>query len=171
MIDFFCSLYHTEAPRTDKRFGINDGAEKHESGKKYAYTVIDGNENSWNAVVDNSTCRTITFIPIDHNIEAKDADGNQISMCDGLLYSDKRIIVFVELKDRKADFIKEGLAQLKSTLKVFLEGNDLKSYHRRYAYISNRSHPQFKYSHKVVMQQFRNETGVRLLIQKEINIQ
>ena len=38
------------------------------------------------------------------------------------------------------------------------------------AFLANKKHPQFKYSHKQRMQEFKRDSGVRLIIENKIKV-
>lgn len=162
-IDFFDADVFRESPRVDRIFGINDAVEEgQEDGK--AYTTTDAPEH-WNVTVRNERQRSITFQPLDHNMEVTDAHGDQYSLCDGMLYTETYgDIIFVELKSRGKNWIGEDVGQLESTINLFLANHDYALWHKREAYAANNRHPQFKSSHRIEMQQFYNRTHFFLRI-------
>ena len=167
-VDFFAEENHQEKPRRDTLFGINDGVE--EGGQKScAYTTIDGDPTSWNAVVDNRNAKEVCFLPLDHNIVIHLKPDETYSLCDGMLYHGSWV-AFVELKVKKSDWISKNIAQLKSAIELFSVNHDVKNYKYRFAYAANRKFPRFYTSHKRLMQEFHQKTGFRLLIQNTISL-
>lgn len=169
MVDFFSKEIFREEPRKDSLFGINDS--QSEDGSGMAYTTI-ANQSSWNATVVNTFKKIIVFEPLDHNIDVRSEDGGQYSLCDGMLFDDDHSnIIFIELKNKGKDWLKKNVGQLESTTKLFTENHEFRHFRRRLAYAVNSRHPQFKYSQKTLMQEFRNKTHFRLLIVALINIE
>ena len=136
-----------------------------------AYTTNSGQEKNWNAVVVNSKSSEIQFVAVDHNIIIKDSYGDIQSQCDGILYSAKEWLAFVELKDiGKRPWILPAVGQLKSTISFFKANHNYKQFKQRFAYAANKQHPKFQFSKKELMLEFFRETKFRLLIQKEITV-
>ncbi len=168
-IDFFAADIFREEPRTDNIFGINDAIQEGDHNGM-AYTTTD-TDNKWNATVKNENYRPVTFEPLDHNIDVKDENNNQYSLCDGMLYTDNNDdLIFVELKDQDKDWISKDIMQLESTIKLFTANHDYKDWKRRSAFAANSKHPQFKFSHRTEMQEFKNATHFSLRIVATINI-
>lgn len=168
-IDFFSDEYFREPPRGDRRFGIIDGVRQGENDTM-AYTMSE-NEEDWNAVVTNKSGNVITFMPLDHNIVIHPTPDTTYSLCDGMLYeSNKDFLAFIELKVRKESWVNEAVTQLRSTIELFSENHDISEYRKRVAYAANKKHPRFNSSHKEIMQNFRNDTKFRLLIQNNIEV-
>lgn len=161
-IDFFSDQYLTEAPRTDTVFGIIDDGIR-------AFTTIN-DPTQWMATVSNSNNLALQFVPVDHNITVTGADGNEQSMCDGMLHDTKQWISFVELKDRSNDWISKAISQLLSTIDTFCKYHNPGLFQHRRAYACNRQRPRFASSHKSAMQHFYNQTGFRLIIGGEIKV-
>lgn len=68
--------------------------------------------------MDNHYRLKVNFVPVDHCIELRKADGKMDNRCDGCLFYEDTII-FVELKQRKSkgsQWIKDGEQQLRSTI-------------------------------------------------------
>ena len=164
MIDFFASAYITESARTDALFGICDDTH-------LAYSTISGNPDEWGAIVSNPKNMMTQFVPIDHNIIVHDDNGNEISQCDGMLYTQgKEWIAFVELKDVRKGWKRKPYEQLESTISLFLDNHDYRIFTKRYAYAVNKRHPHFAFSHKDEMQHFYQQYKFRLLYQRNIDI-
>ena len=113
----------------------------------------------------------MTFMPLDHNIVIHPTPDTTYSLCDGMLYeSNKDFLAFIELKVRKESWMNEAVTQLRSTIELFSENHDISEYRKRVAYAANKKHPRFNSSHKEIMQNFRNDTKFRLLIQNNIEV-
>ena len=128
--------------------------------------------SKWIAIVENTQEIEVIFTAIDKCIEILRSDGKMDSRCDGMLTYNNSII-FVELKARKytnSVWIDDGDRQLRKTIAVFINHNDLAIYKSKMAYIANSKKPQFPYSHKEKMQKFRTDTGFRLIIQNTIKV-
>lgn len=165
MINFFDATYNTEVPRKDSSFGVCDNG-------RLAYTTVDGDEDDWGGVVRNVNELELQFVPVDHNIVVRNKDGQEISQCDGMLYSTNNAIWlgFLELKDVRKRLGSKASEQLASTIQLFLDNPDHRAYRKRYAYVVNKSHPVFAASRKQEMQDFYNKYKFRLLYLREIII-
>jgi hypothetical protein len=148
------------------QFGLCD-----DEDKLPAYISFDKNANKWIAEVTNENAKTVVFTAIDNCIPIYKADNPEEmeSRIDGMLTYDNEI-VFVELKDRRANWIQDGIEQIRNMIIIFSKNHDLLSYNKRRAFLANRQKPHFQHSQKQKMQQFKNELGVRLIIHKEIKI-
>ena len=167
-VDFFAEVNQREQSRRDTLFGINDGIEEGDK-EGYAYTTIEGEPSTWNAVAKNAKALEVRFLPLDHNIVIHPTPDETFSLCDGMLYH-ASWVAFVELKVKKSAWISENIAQLKSSIGLFMANHDAKKYKYRFAYAANRKFPRFNISHKRDMQEFHQETGFRLLIQNTIEV-
>lgn len=131
-----CTTYNI----SEKRFGLIDPGEKQKA-------IVDtDNEDRWEATVDNRSGETINFTAIDNCIDIFRENGDMHNRCDGMLTGAGHII-FVELKNREKNWITDAVeSQLKPTIQKFKENYDISIYNKRFAYVCNKSHPQFKYS-------------------------
>lgn len=166
-VNFFAPVYQREQVRKDAEFGLNDGIQLNgEEGM--AYSTTDEAEKPWNACVKNTESHEVKFLPLDHNIIIHPAPSETYSLCDGMLWHDKEWLAFVELKVRGGGWIQNNIDQLQSTIGLFNENHDYKTFRHREAYAANRKHPAYHYSHKVQMNEFRSKTKFRLIIQSTI---
>ena len=134
----------------------------------------------WAARVDNAQGLPLQFVPVDNNIPILRPDGSTCSRCDGMLLytddgTDTRLdrpqgIAFVELKDEGEGWISHAVDQLRTTVTCFNACHPDVTFRWRYAYAANCRHPKFQVSNKDRMQQFRQLTGFRLLIQDVVRI-
>lgn len=177
-VDFFSEEYDREPERTDVRFGIidpNESNQEEEENRKdekreRAFTTAKDKQN-WHASVTNINGKSLVFMPIDHNIVIHPKPDETRSLCDGMLYeSTKQQLIFVELKAKNKTWVRETVKQLKSTIELFAAHHDVTQFEKRVAYAANKRLPRFQYSQKNLMQQFKQETYFRLLIQNEIKI-
>lgn len=150
-------------------FGICDDNNQPEAP---AY-LNDTDSNTWTAEVRNDQEIEVTFTAIDNCIPIFRENGEMESRIDGLLTynsnnSDR--LIFIELKIVRENWIPDGIQQLENTIELFSAQNDLSSYKKRRAFLANKKHPKFKYSHKETMQAFKNKTGVRLIISANIKL-
>ena len=164
-VDFFDSQLLVEDPRTESLFGINDGDSDAESKElRRAYTLSEG--DGWNAIVHNKDQAQLQFTPLDHNVPL---DG----LCDGILYTCEEPssqLVFIELKSKGKRWIQEGIGQLKKTISIYQAGDGCRRFSKCKAYLCNNRHPHFQYSQKEEMQRFKQETSMRLYIERDIQI-
>jgi hypothetical protein len=126
------------------------------------------------ARVRNEDERSIYFVPLDKNISASKTDGKKASLCDVLLIvirpESKYDFYLVELKDKDRSWLDKGINQLKSTVLIMKNSYSLSGLSKKAAYLANKKHPQFHFSHKDEMERFRQETGFRLIIEAEVKI-
>ena len=164
-VDFFDSQLLVEDPRTESLFGINDGDSDAESKElRRAYTLSEG--DGWNAIVHNKDQAQLQFTPLDHN-------GPLDGLCDGILYTCEEPssqLVFIELKSKGKRWIQEGIGQLKKTISIYQAGEGCRRFSKCKAYLCNNRHPHFQYSQKEEMQRFKQETSMRLYIERDIQI-
>ncbi|MEM1000359.1 MAG: hypothetical protein AAGN35_25120 [Bacteroidota bacterium] len=154
-IDFFTEACRSTVPAPV--FGIRDGRD---TAPAY-WTTED--KHPWIATVENEKRKSINFHAIDGCVDLRQIDGDQEKRCDAML-SYPENLVFIELKEVKANWIEGGIAQLQRTIELFREHHDLAAFRKRRAFLANRRHPSFKFSHKERMARFRDVTGVRLII-------
>ena len=149
-----------------KLFGLCDD-QPHLSNPAYIDEI---NGSKWIAVVINEYKFEVVFTAIDNCIDIKKEDGRRAKRCDGVL-SYGNTIIFVELKERGAlgnQWVTDAEKQLKVTLAYFERENIAKTFHHKKAYISNSHHPKFKVSQTRRMNQFLEDTGYILRIEKRI---
>ena len=164
-INFFDPKYLTEAARDDSSFGLSDD-------NRMAFTTNDSSLII--AEVSNPANVLVQFVPVDHNIIVKDALGQDVSMCDAMIYtpdkSPKKDIHFIELKDQMANWRQKAISQLESTIQIFSRNHVLEDFRYRVATAANKAHPQFNYSMKEKCQEFREKYKFRLNICSQVNI-
>ena len=164
-INFFDPKYLTEAARDDSSFGLSDD-------NRMAFTTND--PSLIMAEVSNPSNVLVQFIPVDHNIVVKDTLGQDVSMCDALIYTPdkcpKKDIHFIELKDQMANWMPKAISQLESTIQIFSQNHVLEDFRYRVATAANKAHPQFNYSMKEKCQEFRERNKFRLNICAQVDI-
>ena len=161
--NFFDKAYHTEAARTDVEFGIYDPG-----NAMPALTTTD--PHLYQVQVNNPLANSLQFVPIDHNLDIRRANGELESTCDGMLYNATSYLAFVELKDKGAGWASEAVEQLRTTIRVFTENHERDAFRRRFAYAANVRHPFFHKSFKETIQQFTAETKFVLRFGTVINL-
>lgn len=159
--NFFDKKFRQEAARTDSEFGIVDPGQS-----RPAFTTLD--KGLFQARVFNQNGNPVQFVAIDHNMGIKRTNGNDESTCDGMLYVDKRYLAFVELKDEMSGWISDAVGQLGNTINIFAANHYITDFGIRLAFAANKQHPNFAYSHKEMMQQFKNDTKFVLRVQNHI---
>ncbi|MBC6994362.1 hypothetical protein QWY85_01405 [Neolewinella lacunae] len=161
MINFNVAKCQSESQA--ERFGLHD---PQDGGAAY---IDESGQVVWNCVVLNPAAFPCVFTAIDHCIEIVDQDGNLKRSCDGML-TYKGHVILVELKHRGSDWISLGVDQLRQTTVLLMEGRNAADFRKKLAVLANSKHPQFKFGHQSTMEQFRQETGFRLLIVGEIKL-
>lgn len=154
-------------------FGLCDGDNEK---KEPAYICCEKDkEGSWGAIITNSYCTEITFLAVDNNISIIQDDGKMVRRCDGILfaqYGTQKSICFVELKERtdrqNKTWRKDGVEQLISTIKAFKDNHNINQYFLRRAFVCNRKRPNYAYSNREELDEFRKEYNVSLYVQPSI---
>lgn len=165
MIDFFPPEHITSSNK--RRFGICD---RPIADRAY---IAEKQGKDWIATVDNFYQIEVGFVPIDHCVELRKADGQMDNRCDGCLFYESTII-FVELKQRRekgARWIKDGEQQLRSTIAHFERQEVAKNFSVKKAYIANSERPFFRTGQAERMDRFFSETNYILKIENRIEIE
>jgi hypothetical protein len=146
----------------------------------------------WIGIVNNHGRRNIDFYPIDHCVplyrskvaKQKNKVIQKITQtvfnllrlkepdkkCDGMLFCNKELI-FVELKERgTSGWLNDGRIQLTITINHFRKNHDISNYNKIEAYVCNKLRPFANVGNANQIQRFRNETGLILNVQQEIDI-
>lgn len=165
-VDFFntdCS----EPSQTTELFGICD-----DQNASKAYTEAN-HSHKWIATVKNHNRIELTFKAIDqcmkiYKPETKDLE----SSCDGMLvFADS--IFLIELKNDRGGhgWLKEAEGQLRNTIKLLYENENLDHFRYKKAYACNKKHPSFTVIDNERSKKFFMETtGFRIDVQAEIII-
>ncbi|KAB6449946.1 hypothetical protein GAY88_17785 [Phocaeicola vulgatus] len=167
MIDFFPTEHISSSKK--RKFGICDRPAP-TVGKAY---IAEKQGQNWIAAVDNYPQIKVNFVPIDHCLELRKADGKMDNRCDGCLFYEDTII-FVELKQRGGrdnHWIKEGERQLRSTIGYFEQQEKAQNFSMKKAYIANSARPLFRTGQAVRMERFFLETNYILRIENRIKIE
>ena len=134
--------------------------------------IDETNGSKWIAVVVNPRQYEVTFLALDHCIEALTEDGRQKRRCEGVLtYNDT--IIFVELKERSTkgnNWIKDAEDQLKQSIEFCEEAGYSATYRYKRAYIANGSRPRERKGQQARMNRFKESTGYVLRIQARIDL-
>lgn len=164
-IDFFDTSCKEQENLEHQQFGICDD----ENGQK-AYTNIN-DTNKWIATVNNEARKKIEFTAIDNCIEVfKDDTNDKESSCDGMLTFDKSIYLVELKKQGTGGWLPKAMSQLKNTIKLIENNNNLEGIPYKKAYVCNRKHPHFQVIDVEKKRRFYNETGFRIDAQAEIII-
>jgi hypothetical protein len=144
-------------------FGLCDNEDK--TPAFISHNKTDG----WNATVLNQDKIDVVFTAIDNCIDIIRPNGDMESRCDGMLTYPNNI-VFVELKNQRADWIQNGISQLEATIDIFNDNEDLLAIRKRRAVVSNKKHPHFHEIGNETMQRFVSRNKVRLHVGGTIKI-
>ena len=121
-------------------------------------------------MVHNESQEAVSFVPIDHCIDLRKPDGKMDNRCDCCLFHHDTI-AFVELKKRggrDTRWIREGVEQLRATIKHFEKEDEAKAFRKKKAYIANSMRPLFRSAQAGRMERFSDETGYVLRIESHI---
>lgn len=164
--NFFLQKYFVEPSRVDSLFWLCDP-----EGEACAYSTNEAQgKDRGCAIVHNDSRKVLFFVPIDKNMNIRKASGELESTCDGMVYAkETRELSFVELKEyHSAGFISVALAQLKNTIRLFLESHNYKDFKTRRAYACNPVRPHFAGSYREISSEFRKFYHFRFLPQADI---
>ena len=133
-LDFFNT--HSEQQISEFYFGIVED--------KPARISVNTNE-TWDAIVKNSSSLKLTFSPIDHILDLRREDGQKAKKIDAMLYILETLLILVELKaeNNPYSFYTDANTQLKSTIDFMRTHNlqELERFAIKCAYIANRIRP------------------------------
>lgn len=165
-IDFFntdCSCFVNKP----KFYIIDEEKQPPEPAK-----VILNEESSYNCKVINNDQEQILFSPLDNVIKLVNDDGTQAKCCDVLLEVNQKLIVFIELKNRKKASLafNKAVEQLKETISHFRRYYKIENWKQRKAYIANRRQPSCSSSMHEKFTKFKDETNFRLFYGTTVNI-
>lgn len=161
-VNFFESAC-TESSINHEEFGLCDD----ENGTKAYSDHVD--QTKWIATVKNSNRENISFTAIDNCIDVFREDGTQEKRCDGMLtYPDN--IVFVELKNQRKDWMRDGLIQLETTIQLFAANHALSAIKHKRGFVSNKKHPAFQVLQPELKRRFFDQYRVRISAFSTIDI-
>ncbi|MDR1003398.1 MAG: hypothetical protein LBL97_00095 [Prevotellaceae bacterium] len=154
-------------------FGIYD--EEEDGKEKNPAIIVPIEDERRIASVKNENRRDVFYVPLDKSISLwKDVRGKE-SLCDVLLiviYPEQKYgFYLVELKDKGRSWLNSGIAQLSSTISIMERSYFLSCLIKKVAYLANKKHPKSNHSHMQKMEEFRRETGFRLIIGTEVKIE
>lgn len=151
----------------EKRFGIYDAEDNSPAVLKFE------DENCWNAIVTNDSCKDLLFTAIDNCIEIWRKTGEMDNRCDGMLTFDETLLL-IELKNKRDSWQAEGLSQIEATIKQMqnIETGFFYKFKKRKAIVSNRKNqfPSFQESNKEQREYFMKEYKTRVQFESEIII-
>lgn len=125
--------------------------------------------HKWNAKVINAASQTIFFTAIDNCIDIRRENGEMDNRCDCMLTYPHHI-VFVELKNKGANWKKEAIEQIEFTIRHFGKNHNLSDIKHKRAFVANKRHPNFQVIDNELKRKFWDKYHVRLNIDTEINI-
>lgn len=149
---------------TQKEFAICDD---HDHSPVRIEHVGDSNHQ---VVVLSNNRDDYFFIPVDHNISLKRADGNNDKICDAMLYT-KNSLCFIEIKCwRVGGWITAAAEQISCTIGHFEESHADDAHRYRDAYICNwkQRNKLLHESHNELKNGFLEKYGTHLYISNTI---
>ncbi|MEQ1733296.1 MAG: hypothetical protein ABL940_06460 [Bacteroidia bacterium] len=152
-------------------FGLCDDSTP--NSKTPAY-IDNTNKSNWIATVINKQNLLVEFYAVDNCRGTLNKDGNSESECDGILRYKTNTLVFVELKNKKSNWLKSGAEQMSITIQYFKQKKTEDNYIIKNC-LCNKKHPKFSLNDRVVSTadielKFKKETGIALHVSTEINI-
>lgn len=127
------------------------------------------NPNQWIAKAENDNAIEVMLTAVDNCVTILRPDGNMDNRCDAILtYMDN--IVFVELKNQRADWITDAINQIETTIIHFMANHNINSFRHKRAFAANKKHPQFSSATHARSQFFFSRYKVRLNIYATIKI-
>ena len=157
-LDFFQSS--CQETISDNLFGLCDD----QDGRRAYTNTYD--PRRWVATVKNDGNLRLVFTAIDNCIMQSDQYRGNLR-CDGMLASDEHLF-FVELKDQRSGWLEEAIAQLESTIQLFIENHGLPRQKHRKVFACNKAHPHFSIFDNERNKRFFSTYGFRLDAQAEI---
>jgi hypothetical protein len=166
-VDFFKS--DCQKLTNEKKFGLYDADYKRPA--KILFT----DEPLWNAIVLNENRKQISFTAIDNCIPISNENGClDEKRCDCMLTYDSTLLL-IELKNKKANWQSEGLAQIENIAKIMIKEipEYYNSFRKRKAIVANRKEksPAFNNSNAEQRQNFYSNYKMRIQFEWEIQIQ
>lgn len=168
-IDFFAeelAKYHTDA----NLFYLNDDEGGNDKMVFFSTSVQDFRKC---VNVHNDSLRSLTVIPLDHNLKVKKENGSdEESICDYLISTDDReVLLFGEIKTGKKGWAKAGANQISNTLKVFKRFHNIDEWKKKIAYVSNRRFWKARDSHRDIVSEFIEKNNMLLKIQNDVYVE
>jgi len=148
----------------DARFGICDDVPN-----SPAYWDIH-NHGKWIAIVNNVDSKDLHLYAIDNCLIFRDDKNNKESTCDAALKVSDDFLCFVELKERRSQgWLVKAVSQLQNTLNIYHK-LERKPVGRIECYVSNSLRPKAPQSTLNVVRSFKNDTGLVLKIDVQIDV-
>ena len=161
IVDFFDSKCLTKMSAAE--FGLRDGV-----NEEMAYVDFQ-NKNEWICTVINDNKIEIEFRAIDKCVIALKENGDKEKSCDAMLTYGENID-FVELKNKRGEWITEGRLQLEKTIELFDLHHGLNNFKHKRAFVANKKHPDFHVLENETMRRFFTKYKVRLNVEATIKI-
>ncbi|HHE07959.1 MAG TPA: hypothetical protein ENL01_03560 [Chlorobaculum parvum] len=158
-MNFFDSACQ-EPARKDCLFGLCDD----QDGTK-AYTNTN-DPSKWVATVQNDSKVELTFTAIDNCVIMSNEEYER-RRCDGMLTSTRHIF-FIELKDQRAGWKADAVAQLESTIQFFIENHDINEFRHKKAFACNKKHQPFQIIDQETRLRFFRQCGFHIDVQARI---
>ncbi len=163
-IDFFQETCKTESHA--RQFGLCDNPPPAEDP---AY-IDETNSSAWTAEIQNINEVKVEFYAVDHCVEVRRPNAGRAKRCDGILKYNNNL-TFVELKDRgTGNWISGGRKQLTETVYFVRDNHDITAYTNIDARICNKQRPLAITSNTNEIQNFKDDTGFLLTIDRTIII-
>lgn len=161
MINFFQANCQSNTSATS--FGICDN----QNGTPAFIDTV--NPNQWIAKAENDNDLTVTLTAVDNCIPVLRQDGTMDNRCDTILtYTDN--LIFVELKNQRADWITHAILQIETTIQHFIANHNINNFKHKRAFAANKKHPHFQFGNPERSQRFFSSYRVRLNIEATIKI-
>lgn len=118
MIDFFNTGAETTV--NIEEFGICD-----ENTAPYSCLSFDSvNKRGWIAVIKNPDRVELIHTPVDKCLDLRRTNGELDNRCDSLLYKQKQLVFFIELKERTSSgWVADAVKQLEVTIFHFKQNH------------------------------------------------
>lgn len=167
-IDFFSEQWHSERSAAALLLIFDEGGEG-----DMARMTDDNSVQRTSVALYNDNHKIIWFLPVDHNVEIKKENStDDESVCDYIFtVNDIEQIVFGEIKNRKKQWINDGISQLGNTIEIFKSNHDILQWNSRRAFVSNRFFPHHRQCTITREEQFRDKYKVRLYVQNSIVVE
>ena len=147
-------------------FGLYD---EPDPAKKPAF-IIEEDEGTWIASVNNPNRRQAHFYAIDHCLDLKRDNGEEARKCDGVLQTDIEL-VFIELKSRGTrKWFTGAVQQLIETIDRYRRDHNIPADRIIAAQACNKLRPKASGQRSTFLAELRREHAIAIRDQAEVNL-
>lgn len=134
--------------------------------------ITNADPETWDVIVGNSSGKNLDFYAIDCCIRFyKEEDAAQLeSSCDAAIV-DQSTVYFIEIKKRESSgWLTKAINQITNTITLYRTHHPDAPQSTIVGHVCNTLKPHAQMSYMGVIKQFRNDTGCKLVIKQELDI-